>query len=175
MSCQNCRECHHFKTRSRGPRRTVSRPPRGRYLFKSLRNRGKNEVRFGAWPHRLPFRQPLLPQVGKASVNPTSSSSPPRNLSPCGRLSATLTLFHAFPPSRRSARAASQTPTSAPLSACGGFSLRRLHILPEMSRTSPIQSSPRGPGTTNSIAAFPPCLISVMQSCRQRLPDLTLI
>ena len=29
-------------------------------------------------------------------MNPTSSSSPSRNPSPCGRLSATLTLFHAF-------------------------------------------------------------------------------
>ena len=35
--------------------------------------------------------------------------------------------------------AASQNPTSAPLSACGGLSLRRLHILPGMSRTSPFQ------------------------------------
>ena len=43
----------------------VSRPPRGRYLAKSLQNRGKNEVRPGAWHHRLL----LLAQCDVVSVS----------------------------------------------------------------------------------------------------------
>ena len=48
----------------------------------------------------------------------------------------------------------SQNPTSAPLSACGGLPLRRLHILPEMSKTPSFQYPLPGPnryscGTAN--------------------------
>ena len=82
-------------------------------------------------------------------------------------------------PSLRSARAAadSQNPTSATFSAYGGLSLCRLHILPEMSRTSSFQRPPRGPGTTdfNGFLSMVPRFLHIETRISSHISPLLLI
>ena len=82
--------------------------------------------------------------VGRPSVRARPSTTSARSASPShpstSPTSPTSWRSCSPPPSRGSAQAASQNPTSAPLSACGGLPLRQLHILPKVPRMSSFHS-----------------------------------